>query len=335
MTPTKKLPVFDLHCDLLAYLQAVPGADPAGLKDIGASLFYLQNGGVKLQVMAIYSDVRPGSSERALAQSQEYKNLISDYGDYLCPVHDLESLQAVTHGEKIGLVAAIENAAGFCEEDEPLKEGFAKLDKLIENTGRVLYIGMTHHTENRFGGGNFSEAGLKPDGEALLDYLHAKKIAIDLSHTSDALAEGIFNYTSKNKLDIPVIASHSNFRGVYDHKRNLPDEFVQEVIRRQGLIGMNFLRAYVHPTDPEALLEHIQYGLAQGAEDQLAFGADFFYVKDHPDYQNRVPFYFKEHENATKYAGILGALQARGVDEGQLRKLSYENAYNFIMRCWQ
>lgn len=335
MTPTRKLPVFDLHCDLLAYLQAVPGADPAGVKDIGASLFYLQNGGVKLQVMAIYSDVRKGSSEGALAQSQEYRNLINDYGDYLMPVHDLESLQTVTHGEKIGVVAAIENAAGFCEEDDSLKKGFEKLDRLIENTGRVLYIGMTHHTENRFGGGNFSEAGLKPDGEALLEYLDGKKIAVDLSHTSDALAEGIFNYTEKHNLKVPVIASHSNFRGVYDHRRNLPDEFVQEVIRRKGLIGMNFLRAYVHPTEPDALLEHIRYGLGQGAEDQLAFGADFFYVKDHPDYENRVPFYFKEHENATRYAGILGALQAGGMEESQLRKLAYENAFNFIMRNWQ
>lgn len=335
MTLIKKLPVFDLHCDLLTYLQSVPGADPAGLKDIGASLFYLQNGGVKLQVMAIYSDVSKGSSQRALEQSQLYRNMLRDYGDYMMPVHDLESLQAVAHSEKVGMVTAIENAAGFCEEDEPLQKGFDKLEKLIENTGRMLYIGMTHHTENRFGGGNYSEAGLKPDGEALLEYLDGKKIAIDLSHTSDALAEGIFNYIDRHKLHIPVIASHSNFRGVWDHKRNLPDEFVQEIIRRRGLIGMNFLREFVHREEPDALLEHIRYGLEQGAEEQLAFGADFFYVKDHPDYESRVPFYFPEHENATKYTGIIGALHAQGVAEGQLRKLCYENAFNFIRRTWQ
>ncbi len=333
MNAMKKIPVFDLHCDLLSYLQSVPGADPAGVNDIGASLFYLQNGEVKLQVMAIYSDVRPGSTQGALEQSQALKNMLRDYADYLAPVTGAESLQGLIHGEKVGMVAAIENAAGFCEEDEPLKKGFERLEQLIESTGRIFYIGITHHTENRFGGGNYSEAGLKPDGEALLDYLDGRKIAIDLSHTSDALAEGIFNYTAKQKLDVPVIASHSNFRPLLDHPRNLPDEFVQEIIERRGLIGMNFLRAYVHPDKPEALQEHMLYGLEKGAGDVLAFGADFFYTKDHPD-KSRVPFYFPEHENATKYTKIVARLHDMGVREEQLRKLCYENVYGFMNRLW-
>ncbi|WP_017730650.1 dipeptidase [Nafulsella turpanensis] len=334
MRSTKKFPVFDLHCDLLSYLQSAPGADPAGVNDIGASLFYLQNGGVQLQVMAIYSDVRKGSTEGARAQAQVYKNLLSDYADYLVPVSDAQSVQGLVHSEKVGMVAAIENAAGFCEEDEPLEKGFEKLEEIINTTGPILYIGITHHTENRFGGGNFSEAGLKPDGEALLEYLDGRKIAIDLSHTSDALAEGIFNYTAKHGLEVPIIASHSNFRSVMEHKRNLPDEFVQEIIARKGLIGMNFLRAYVNNERPEALEEHIRYGIEKGAGDVLCFGADFFYTKDHPD-KSRIPFYFQEHENATKYAGILERLGAEGMDEEQLRKISYENAQSFMIRLWE
>lgn len=333
MIPMKKIPVFDLHCDLLSYLQSVPGADPAGVNDIGASLFYLQNGEVKLQVMAIYSDVRAGSTRGAGEQAQAFKNLLRDYADYLVPVTGKESLQGLLHGEKVGMVAAIENAAGFCEEEEPLKKGFERLEELIKSTGRILYIGITHHTENRFGGGNYSEAGLKGDGEALLDYLHGRNIAIDLSHASDALAEGVFNYTAKHNLEVSIIASHSNFRPLLDHPRNLPDEFVQEIVKRQGLIGMNFLRAYVHPDRPEGLQEHIMYGIEQGAGDALAFGADFFYTKDHPD-KTRVPFYFPEHENATKYTQIVSHLHAQGVAEEQLRKLCYENAYGFISRLW-
>ena len=333
MKTHKKLPIIDLHCDLLSYLQSTPGADPAGVNDIGASLFYLQNGGVQLQVMAIYSDVRKGSTEGARTQAQIYKNLLNDYADYLTPVSGAEGLQGLAHGEKMGMIAAIENAAGFCEEDEPLEKGFEKLEELIGTTGPILYIGITHHTENRFGGGNFSEAGLKPDGEALLDYLNGRKIAIDLSHTSDALAEGVFNYTAKHGLEVPIIASHSNFRQVMNHKRNLPDEFVQEIVQRQGLIGMNFLRAYVDNERPGALEDHIRYGVEKGAGDALCFGADFFYTKDHPD-KSRIPFYFHEHENATKYAGVLSRLSEKGMDEEQLRKLAFENAQSFMRRLW-
>ncbi len=329
-----KLPVFDLHCDLLSYLHEIPGANPAGINDIGASLFYLENGGVKLQVMAIYTDVRPGSTKNAAAQGELFNGLLRDYAGTLMHVKDNSSLEVAVQGEKTGIVAAVENASGFCEEDEPLESGFEKLEELIRQTGKLLYISMTHHTENRFGGGNYSEAGLKPDGEALLDYLHGRNIAIDLSHASDKLAEGIFRYIDKQKLKIQVLASHSNFRSVFDHKRNLPNELVREIVRRKGLIGMNFLRAFLNPEKPTALSDHILYGLKRGATDSLCFGADYYYTKDHPD-KSRIPFYFREHENATRYKSILARLQADGMSDEQLVKLSYENAYNFISRLWK
>ena len=335
MALKSSFPIADLHCDLLSYLHEVPGADPAGVDDIGASLFYLQNGGVKLQVMAIYTDVRDGSSQVAKAQSKIYRDFSRDYVDILVPLKQVEDLQGLAHSEKIGMVAAIENAAGFCEEQDSLKDGFAKLDQLIDQVGPLLYISMTHHTENRFGGGNYSKAGLKPDGEALLEYLHGKRIAIDLSHTSDSLAEGIFNYTSRQNLDVPLIASHSNFRKVWDHRRNLPDEFVKEIIYRKGLIGINFLRAFVHTERAEVLEKHILYGLEKGAEDSLCFGADFFYTKNHPDKESRIPFYYKEHENATRYGEILAGLQVKGVSNDRLRKISYENAFRFVQTLWQ
>ena len=323
------LPIVDLHCDLLVYLLEAPGADPAGTGDMGATIPYLQRGGVKLQVMAIYTDIRPGSSQRAWHQAQLYCSLLKDYGDYLHPISRQEHLQQVITSNKIGTMVALENASGLSEVGEPLDKAFERLEALEQKVGRIFYIGMTHHTENRFGGGNYSEAGLKDDGKALLDYISGRNIVIDLAHTSDAMAEDIFTYTEQRNLKIPIIASHSNFRRVWDHKRNLPDEFVQELIRRKGLIGMNFLRAFLNDSRPEALLEHLQYGIAQGAEDLLCFGADFFYTKDHPD-QSRNPFYFPEHKNAGKYPALLAQLASSGLSAAQLRKISYENVYRFM-----
>lgn len=325
------LPVFDMHCDLLSYLLEVPNADPAGTQDMGATIPYLQKGNVKLQVMAIYSDVRQGSSLKALHQAQRYCRLFKDYGDYLLPLSRQHHLQQLVTGSKIGALAAIENAAGLCEEDEPLDKAFERFDAIEHQVDRICYLGITHHTENRFGGGNYSKAGLKEDGKVLLDYLDGKNVAIDLAHTSDALAEGIFTYTEQRNLKIPILASHSNFREVWNHKRNLPKEFVQELIRRRGLIGINFLRAYVNNDKPEALLDHFRWGLEQGAEDLLCFGADFFYTKDFPD-KSRHPFYFPEHEDAGKYPELLRTMANGGFSHTQLRKISHENAYNFIGR---
>ncbi|GAA4434273.1 dipeptidase [Pontibacter saemangeumensis] len=336
MHPSKpnRLPIIDMHCDLLVYLTDVPGSAPEKTEEIGCSLPALTEGNVKLQVMALYCASAPGSSNYAALQRDMFQQLAEDENNCLTAVTDLDGLhQALQSENGVGMVAAIENAAGFCEADEPLEDGFKKLEKIITACGRVLYISFTHHTPNRFGGGNMSHLGITRDGKMLLDYLHGRRIAVDLSHTSDALAHGILTHIDRERLDIPVIASHSNFRPVWEHNRNLPDELTQEIIHRRGLIGVNFVRAFVHTDDPEALLHHIRYGLSQGAQEALCFGADYFYFADFPD-SSRFPFYHKAHEQAgTSYHYILQRLQEE-LPQEQLARLSYQNAQRFIERIW-
>ncbi|MDX5437195.1 MAG: membrane dipeptidase [Pontibacter sp.] len=333
--PAHRLPIIDLHCDLLVYLTDVPGSKIDNVLEIGCALPALTEGNVKLQVMAIYSATKTGSTAYAGLQRDMFELLAKDPTNNLHAVTTAEQLQqALQNKEGIGMVAAVENASGFCEEDEPLEDGFKKLEKIIDACGRIIYISMTHNDENRFGGGNFSDKGIKRDGQMLLDYIHGRQIAIDLAHTSDALAHDILLHIDKERLDIPVIASHSNFRKVWDHNRNLPDELAQEVIRRNGLIGMNFLRHFLHAEDPESLIHHIMYGLELGAKDAICFGADYFYFADHPD-PERFPFYHTEHEQAgASYNFILEQLRQK-LPQEQLQRLAYGNAQRFIERIWQ
>ncbi|WP_439881177.1 dipeptidase [Pontibacter sp. MBLB2868] len=330
---TPRLPIVDMHCDLLVYLTDVPDSDMNKAEEIGCSLPNLKEGNVKLQVMAMYSATGAGSTQYAALQRDKFREL-ADADNGLTAVTNVESMQQVMQQEgATGMVAAVENAAGFCEEHESLEDGFKKLEKMIEVCERLLYISFTHHTENRFGGGNMTGKGITRDGKMLLDYLHGRKIAVDFSHTSDALAFDMLTHIDKEKLDIPIIASHSNFRPVWEHNRNLPDELTQEIIRRKGLIGMNFLRAFVNNEDPEALLHHILYGFSKGAGDVICFGADFFYTADSTDL-SRIPYYFKEHEQAsTSYNYVLNQLKEQLTKE-QLEKLAYRNAQRFITDLW-
>ena len=318
-----------MHCDLMVYMLMHPQANPEK-RDFGASFPYLREGNVKLQVMAMYTTVEPESSQHGPAQSEIYKQLLKDYAPEFYQAGPDFTANAANG---IATVAAIESASGICNETEPLDNAFRNLDLILENVGRLFYISFTHHLENRFGGGNYAMAGLKPDGEALLEYMAGKQIAIDLSHTSDALAHDILDYTYKKDLAVPVIASHSNFRDIWDHPRNLTLDHVKEIVNRKGLIGMNFLRAFVNYDNSTALLDHIAYGMdIPGCEDCLCFGADFFYLDDHPD-KSRIPFLFPEHENASKYQGTLDDLGNR-LNDVQKEKLAHKNVERFINENW-
>jgi len=318
----------DLHCDLLYYLLRPEAKINDG--EFGASLPFLREGNVKLQVMAIYSSTGKGSTEYGLQQSKIFSKLIESDDFFL---FENESHKNIENEGKTGILASIENASSFCDENESLDSGFKKLETIIENTKKVFYIGITHHTENRFGGGNNASAGLKEDGKVLIDYLSDKKIAIDLAHASDQLAHDIFNYVDQKNYSVPILASHSNYRTIYKNNRNLPDELAKEVIHRKGLIGLNFIKDYIDLEHPERLYEHIQYGLDLGGENSIAYGADYFYWKDHPD-MSRHPFFFPEHSNASVYPAVNKEISERFSPE-LMRKISHENALKFITKIYQ
>lgn len=326
-------PVIDLHCDLLAHMLDMPNPDPFNPDGIACSFPALKEGNVKLQVMAIYTATEKGSAALALKQSEIFASFLSDFPDDCSLVHDETTLKQITTSAKLGMIAAIENASGFCEEDESLEIGFERLEQIIANVERILYIGFTHHAENRFGGGNNSDVGLKEDGRKLLQYLNGKNIAVDFSHASDALAHDMLNYLSEHDLEVPILASHSNYRQVFNHVRNLPDDLAKEIIKRGGIIGVNFLRAFVNNDDPNALYQHIRHGIELGGSNSICFGADYFCTDGHPD-RSRVPFYFKEHTDASRYPSILEEISSQ-VSPDAVKSISSGNAMNYLMKLWE
>jgi membrane dipeptidase len=321
-----KRPIIDIHCDLLIYLTK-PFSNIKNKEDIGCSVPYLKEGNVKLQVMAIYTPTQIQSHTLGIEQSQIFNTLVNQENDfYAIKKHHLENIDT---SEKLGMLASLENASAFCDEKISLKQGFKNLETIISNVGNLFYIGLTHHTENRFGGGNNTIIGLKKDGKELLDYLDNKNIAIDFSHTSDALAHDILNYISRQNINVSIIASHSNYRTIFNHPRNLPNEIAKEIINKQGLIGVNFLRAFVNNENPNALYDHISYGIDLGGKDSICYGADYFYHLTNPD-KSRIPFFFEEHENATCYQQINNQL-AKQFDDEFCDQISNKNVTRFLL----
>jgi len=315
------IPIIDLHCDLLAYLS---GNQNHTILDSCSRASYpqLKEGGVQLQTMAIYTPTGKGSSKSGLRQIEIFEDLLHSKRD--CFHYGLQ-----VGGNTVGIVAAIENLSSLIEEDEPLECIFKRLEE-IHQKYPLLYLSLTWNSENRFGGGNETKIGLKEDGRAVLEFLHDKKIAIDLSHTSDSLAENILNTIEQKKLHITPIASHSNFRSIVDHPRNLPNEFAKEIMRKGGVMGINFVAKFLGDKLPEAFFRHIDHAISLGGEDFLCFGADFFYDLDSPNFSHLRPFFHETYGNAACYSGLIKQLQTR-YSNSLIEKISYKNIQQYFM----
>lgn len=296
--------ICDLHCDLLYYLAIDPKHTDEDLI-VRCAHSQLKSGGVGLQTMAIFAETGKDSSVTGEKEFACYLSLSESKWKRLTKPEFSPDEKRISH------FYAIENASALIEEDEPLELVFKRLDMMRKRAGAPpLYIIMTWNTENRFGGGNLAPGiGLKPDGKALLEYMSGKGIAIDLSHTSDALAHDILSTIDKNKLKVTPLASHSNFREVTNHARNLPLELAQEIAKHRGVIGLNLVRPFIGIPFEEHLRKQVEYAVKHNLASSLVFGADFFYDDVDIASVNR-PFFEEGYDTSACYPKILSLLPA-------------------------
>lgn len=303
--------VCDLHCDLLVHLLNHPKSN-AYDPESRVSIPQMRQGGVVLQTFAIFKETGPGCSIAGEKEFQIFKSLPIQYADVF--------------PKEIQPLLAIENGSVFCDESESLAEGLARLERWAAEAGPISYISLTWNSENRFGGGNDSNRGLKPDGEILLRWMEEKQIALDFSHTSDALAHDLFNEIDKLGLKIKPVASHSNFRKIINLPRNLPDPIAKEIIRRKGVIGLNFVRRFLG-SSPEDFLRHVEHAEKLGGLDHLCFGADFF--NDSGLRSNPKPSYLENFDNAACYPRLIELFRTI-LSESQIEKIASGNMLRFL-----
>jgi Zn-dependent dipeptidase, microsomal dipeptidase homolog len=203
-------PVADLHNDLLSFLTAHPKRSLDDPKSRG-SYSQMKQGNVAFQALTMYTPTEPSSYLQGLRQLEMLDRVLSTHPEKYT-LWD-PSAPFKTEGP-IAVSLVLENAHGVCEESQDICIGISNLELAFSKFKNILYISLTWNLENRLGGGCGSQIGLKEDGKRLLEWMHEKKIAIDLSHASDFLIDDIFNFLEKKSLNIPVMASHSNMRSI-------------------------------------------------------------------------------------------------------------------------
>ncbi len=320
--------IYDLHADLLCYLASHP-LRLAYDAEVRCSIPQLLTGGVKLQTLAIFTTTNPRSVKNGMAQAKAYKNLATRYAGYFEPYFQTESQDTKA---QIQTLLAIENASAFCSEEEPIEQGLTRLKTIVDEIDKPLYISLTWNTENRFGGGSSTSRGLKEDGKRLLENMRDSCYAVDLSHTSDKLAQDILTFIDVKKLPYKVIASHSNLRAIKNVPRNLPDEIADEIVKRGGVIGLNFIRNFLGDSI-HSFSQHVKHALKRGYGENLALGADFFYERNIPKiyYKPNEQHYFEGFDTAASYPKLMELLR-QSFTRQQAEKIAFGNLQSFLNR---
>lgn len=123
----------------------------------------------------------------------------------------------------------------------------------------------------------------------------------------------------------PFTATHSNARAVAAHKRNLTDDMIREMVRRECLIGLNYFVAFLREDrnveSLDDLYRHVDHFLSLGAEKCLALGSDFDGASSPSAW---IP--------PPRRPGIYEYLLSRNIPEAVASGILYQNALDFFRR---
>jgi membrane dipeptidase len=197
-----------------------------------------------------------------------------------------------------------------------LSDDLSRLDVLYQNG--VRFLTLVWNGICKIGGAFNTDEGLTDFGAKVVIKCEELGVIVDLSHGSDKLMSDVFDIAKK-----PVVATHSNSRSVFYHKRNLTDEQFLEIKKRGGIAGISLCKHHVseEPVSIKDVIKHIDYYMSLGGENTVCFGCDFDGAA--------VP------EDVGDISGVIkicGELKKIGYDDILIENIMYRNADNFIVR---
>lgn len=201
-----------------------------------------------------------------------------------------------------GLTPIMTVEGGSVIEDKP-----ERLELLAKDGIKALTL--TWNGKNLIAGGADTDACLTDYGREVIKELNRLKIACDLSH----LNEKSF-YQTLEVAEYPIV-THACCRALTEHRRNLTDDQIRELVRCGGVMGICFYPTFVGDDAFEGIYRNIYHLCEMGFEDNISIGSDF----DGAEMSAQL-------DKIEKIPELYAFLSRKGIENCLLHKIFYDNA---------
>lgn len=329
--------IADLHCDMLLWNRNFFGLHKYGHVDLPR----MQKAGMALQVFTIVSKVPKGINIEqndgktdqitllSFGQLRPPKTWFSLKARALQQCAQLHDFATRSNGDfrVITNRAELEQYILDKKNNKQLTAGMLGLEgahcleadvnnlQAFYDAG-VRYIGITHFFDNEWGGSahGMKKGGLTKDGISLTRKMEELGIIIDLAHASVETIDDVLRVTSR-----PVIVSHTGVKGECDNQRNLSDKHLQEIGKRNGLVGIGLWETAVCGTDADATARSIRYVADKIGVDKVCLGSDFDGA-------------IRTHFDVAGLPTMVTALQKQGFSFQEIDKIMGGNIRDFMLQ---
>ena len=333
------IPVIDMHCDTISVIhnKNFEGEQIALRKNhCHLDLEKMKEGGYMCQNFALFTYLGHWMDLDSMYFSKEVKEHYPTAYDYAMDMSDTFDREIEANRDLIGAVRTASDIEenflmGRMSALKTVEEGAVyegSVDRLKEFYDKgVRMTTLTWNFENELASPNQINwtngltvpdtiHGLKQAGRELVDACRELGVIVDVSHLNDA---GIYDILDIMKGKTPIVASHSNARGVTNHARNLSDEMLRSIAEGGGVAGINFCNAFLNDRDDnksaiQDMIRHIKYMENVAGIDAIGLGSDFDGI------ENTV-----ELGNGGGMQRLAEALEDAGYSHEKIEKIFYKN----------
>lgn len=332
------MPFVDLHCDTVSQLLA---ARRLGRTDslrraegLHVDLERLQKSGYLAQNFALFVNLKgekapilqeaaPGDRYRlsmsarpedplqeVLTLADLYWTQVEKNADIAAPALSFADMEAARQAGKVACLLTVEEG-GVCL-------GETALLRTLHRLG-VRMLTLTWNYENELARPNGRKGGLTEKGVEFLGEMEELGMIPDVSHLGD---DGFWDLCRLAKR--PFLASHSNCRALWPHRRNLTDEMLRALAHRGGLAGLNFYAGFLGPGETARtahLLAHLRHMINVAGLEVAALGSDFDGIDT-----------AVELGDSGSMDRLLQALDQGGFTPREIDAITWKNAWDFYRR---
>lgn len=248
--------------------------------------------------------------ERAFYQADKLHDAVARSNGTMSFISDQKSLSTYLANRKPGMVGALLGAEG----SHPLEGNLDNIDRMFEVGYRMM--GITHFFDNALSGSlhGISKSGLTDFGRAAIKRFDELEMIIDLAHVSEKAAWEILELSPRAQ-----VVSHTGFKGNCHSQRNYPDDLMQAIAAKGGLIAVGFWQEAACGTTPEAVAKSVMYGIKLVGADHIAMGSDWDGAT--------------QSMTVDEMPLITQALIEAGISDEDLKKVMGENSVRFL-KSW-
>jgi membrane dipeptidase len=141
-------------------------------------------------------------------------------------------------------------------------------------------MGLTWNYDTKFASSCYSKKdyGLTGYGQQLLEICNANNIIIDLAHAG---RQTILDACVLSKK--PVLDSHTNFRALKDHPRNIDEDSIKAIVETDGVMGITGIRDTLKTPDFDGIIASMNYIGDNFGWRYVSLGTDFLGIPSTPD----------------------------------------------------